>query len=136
MKFARNLSSLVFVVLGLFSCSSNDERLIGKRRVVGSPNLHALFYQYDEFDMATAVSFVLVDEQDSIVVSERFMFGALEPIYDTIMIVPVCYDSIFFVCYPYPKVRFMLGIGQNTPSTQSDLFARIRAYDGKLLESM
>jgi hypothetical protein len=124
------------LVLGLVSCSSGGESLIGKRRVVGSPDLHVQFYQADDFDMATAVSFVLVDEQGSVVVSKRFMFGSHEPIQDTTQLVPFCYDSIFYVCYPYPKVRFMHGIGQNAPSTMSDLFTRIKAHDGKLVDGI
>jgi len=119
--------------LCLFSCSSENERFIGKREVQGTADLHAKFFQGTDWDLATPVSIVLVNASDSILRPKRFMFGTHDQIDGVAGLVPICYDSILVVCYPHPRVVFIQDLSMNGATLESELMNRVKMYDGSLL---
>lgn len=130
----RITTSLRFIIaLCFLSCSSERDRFIGKREVHGTADLNAFFYQGTEWDWATPVSIALGNARDSVVRPKRYMFGTPDHIEDVTDLVPMCYDSILLVCYPYPRVIFIQDLSISGSKLESELMKRVQMHDGSLL---
>jgi len=137
--FRGNWNYIVVVILltcGLMSCFSNEDELTGKKKVKGSENLFVKIYQKDKFDYVTPISFELINQDGSIIISNRFLTGTdvrhekIERFY------PCLHDGIFYLCYPYPKVYAIHPLDPAKSKLSRDtLFKILKEHDSRLIDS-
>lgn len=134
MNYIKKLSILSMCVL-LTSCFSNEYELIGEKKVEGSRNLYVKIYQEDKFDYVTPIHFELLNIKDSVIIPETYLTGT-DVRYENIeRFFPFLYDSIFYICYPYPKVYFIQHLNTIKPQFPRDsLFKKLKERDNKLID--
>ena len=75
MKKICKYTIVVVLFIGLSSCFSNRYEFIGKKKMINTENLWVKFYQLDEFDMVTPISYQVVDINDSLLTRRYFLIG-------------------------------------------------------------
>ena len=123
----------LLLLMFLTSCSSNDERFLGKKKIEGTENLYIRFYQTDEFDMATPLDYEVVDHKDSVVIHKTFLVGTHDKEEDTNSLYAKVYDSILYISYIKPnqvwKVRDL-----KSGKERENLFRTLKSHDSTLVE--
>ncbi|TRX60190.1 hypothetical protein FNH22_09080 [Fulvivirga sp. M361] len=126
----------VFIMLAcsLTSCFSNQYEEIGKKKVEGSTNLYVKIYQKDQFEHLTPVAFELINKKDSILIHRRYFTGETPMLQNVEDFYPFLYDSIFYICYPYPVVYAIQHLDTSKSDFSRDtLFKKLKKYDDKLI---
>jgi len=116
-----------------FSCFSNKDELIGKKRIVGNENLFVRIYQEDEFDSVTAVLYDIIDDKDSIIKPMTFLFGTSDKLTNIEGLDAFVHDDIFYLCRPYPNIVKIKNLSKKDTLSKKDLFKKIKEFDDKLL---
>ena len=128
--------NLFFVFILLISCFSNKYELIGKKKVKGSQNLYVKFFQLDAFEHISPIDFELLNENDSILIRKQYLTGDTPMLESVNEFSPILYDSIFYICYPYPKVYTIHHLNPSKSNLSRDeLFEVIKKYNGDLIDS-
>lgn len=131
----KNFLYSIILSAMLFSCFSNKDELIGKKRIVGSENLFVRIYQEDEFDSATAVLYDIIDDRDSIIKPMKFLFGTSDKLLDIEGFDAFILDDIFYLCRPYPKIIKIKHLSEEDTLLKKDLFKKLKQFDNKLINN-
>lgn len=136
MKKGKYIVVVILLICGITSCFSNKDELTGKKKVEGSENLFVKIYQQDEFDYVTPISFELINQDKSVLISKQFLTGTDVRHEKIERFHPYLYDSIFYICYPYPKVYAINHLDPSKSQLPRDtLFKMIKAHDSKLIDA-
>lgn len=112
---------------------TDEDRLLGKKKIEGTGNLYVKFYQTDEFDMATPLDYEVVNDKDSIVFSKTFLVGTHDKEENANFLYAKVYDSILYVSYIKPnkvwKVKDL-----KSGKSRENLFDILRSHDSTLIE--
>lgn len=135
MKKGSFIVAVILLTFGLTSCFSNKYEEIGQKEVKGKENLHVKFFQLDEFEHITPIEFELLNEHDSILIQREYLTGETPMLESVEKFSPILYDSIFYICYPYPKVYAIHHLDPAKSKLARDtLFNMIKANDNKLID--
>lgn len=136
MKKGSYIVAVILLTFGLTSCFSNKYEEIGQKKVKGSENLHVKFFQLDEFDHITPIKFDLINKNGSILIKREYLTGETPMLESVEKFSPILYDSIFYICYQYPKVHTIHHLDPDKSKLPRDtLFNMIKSNDRKLIDS-
>lgn len=122
----------MLLFISIYSCFSNKYEYIGEKKIINKEDWRVKIYQKDEFDMATPISYQIVDENDSLISRRRFLIGTTDKLKNADRLYAKIQDSIFYVCYPYPKVIVIKHISNLDGSNQWDLIIKLQKHDASL----
>lgn len=92
-------------------------------------------YQKDEFEHLTPINFVLVNDKDSVIISESYLTGTDVRHENIERFYPFLQDSIFYLCYPYPKVYAIQHLDITKSQLPRDsLFKKLKGHDSRLMD--
>ncbi|MFL0063978.1 hypothetical protein, partial [Tenacibaculum maritimum] len=98
-----NKVCLILILIVLYSCFSNKFEFKGEKRVLNKEDWIVKFYQKDEFEMITPIRYKVVNEDGELIMKRKGLGGDSNiPNVDNFYV--KMQDSIFYICYPYPKV--------------------------------
>lgn len=122
-------------ICGLTSCFSNKYEEIGQKKVEGSNNLHVKFFQLDVFEQMSPIDFELLDEKDSVLIHRVYLTGETPMLENVERFSPFLFDSIFYICYPYPKVYAIYHLEASKSRLPRDtLFKKLKQHDSTLID--
>ena len=135
MKKGYYKALVVLLSCGLSSCFSNEFEEIGTKKVDGSETLCVKFFQLDEFDHISPIRFDLLNQNDSILINRKYVTGETPLMQSVEKFSPILYDSILYICYPYPEVCAIHHLDPSKPELSRDtLFRIIKAHDSALID--
>ncbi len=79
--------------------------------------------------MFTPVRYEIVNERDSLITGRHSLIGADANLQNVDQYFAKIQDSIFYACYPYPKVMAIKHIANIRESNQWDLIERLKKSD-------
>ncbi len=127
-----NYTCLMLLFISLYSCFSGKDEYIGEKKIINKEDWRIKIYQADKFDMATPISYQIVDENDSLISRRRFLIGTTDKLKNVDRFYVKIQDSIFYICYPYPKVITIKHISNLDSSKQWDLIIKLQKHDASL----
>jgi len=125
----------MLLFIGLYSCFSNKYQFIGEKKVVNKESWRVKFYQLDEFEVFAPIRYEVVNENDSLIIGRHRLTGADANLQSVDKFYAKIQDSIFFVCYPYPKVVAIKHISNWNSSNQWGLIKKLHKYDTSLYQN-
>ncbi|GAB1856577.1 hypothetical protein MHTCC0001_14120 [Flavobacteriaceae bacterium MHTCC 0001] len=125
----------ILLTIVLYSCFSNQYEYIGEKKIVNKEDWRVKIYQKDEFDMATPISYQVVDENDSSITRRYFLIGTNDKLKNVDGFYAKIQDSILYMCYPYPEVVAIKHLSALDSSNQWDLIKKLQKYDTSLYRS-
>ncbi len=133
----RNITIIfILMVLGLVSCFSNKYKEIGQKKVKGSESLQVKFFQLDVFEHISPIEFELLDDKDSVLITREYLTGETPMLDNVENFSPILHDSIFYICYPYPKVYAIHHLNSSKSGLSRDtLFKLLKANDNRLIDN-
>ncbi|NEN24155.1 hypothetical protein G3O08_11645 [Cryomorpha ignava] len=135
MKKGNYIVVVILLTCGLASCFSNKYEEIGQKRVEGSENLQVKFFQLDVFEHISPIDFELLNENDSVLIHREYLTGETPMMESVDKFSPFLYDSIFYICYPYPKVLAIHHLDISKSQMPRDtLLRKLRKHDRKLID--
>ncbi len=123
---------LVILSLILYSCFSEKYEYVGEKKVINKDNWKIKIYQLDEFETLTPVEYEIVNERDSLVTGRHGLMGADANLQNVDRYYAKIQDSIFYICYPYPKVMAIKHISNINGSNQWSLIENLKKRDTSL----
>jgi hypothetical protein len=135
MKKFRNKTYFVILFIGLNSCFSKKFEYIGEKQVINKEDWKVKFYQLDEFEMFTPVRYKVVNSNGSLITEKQALTGADANLQNVEKFYAKVQDSIFFICYPYPKVVAIKNILNLNKPNQWELIKKLNDQDSSLYSS-
>ena len=89
-------------------------------------------YQLDEFETLTPVEYEIVNESDSLITERHGLMATDSNLRSVDKYYAKIQNSIFFVCYPYPKVVAIKHISNLNISNQWSLIKELQRHDASL----
>ncbi len=134
MKFLNVI--VILCVFFLASCFSNKYEYIGEKKVLDSDNLYIKFYQKDVFEHISPIRFELLNYKDSVLIYRKYLTSETPLLPNAENFEPFLYDSILYICYPYPEVKVIEIIDKSKSHLSRDsLFKIIKKQDRKLIDT-
>lgn len=130
-KFFKYILITLFSLV-LYSCFSEKFEFVGNKKITNKEDWKVKFYQQDKFEMFTPVRYEIVNENDSLIAPRHSLLGTDANLQNVDDYYTKVNDSIFFICYPYPKIMAIKHISKIRGSNQWDLIKRLRKYDSSL----
>ncbi len=130
-KFCK-YTCLMSLFFGLYSCFSGKDEYIGEKKIINKEDWRIKIYQEDKFDSATPISYQIIDKNDSLIAGKYFLIGTTDKLKDVDRFYAKIQDSIFYVCYPYPKVLAIKHISNLDSSNQKNLIIKLQKHDPSL----
>ncbi|MFL0118781.1 hypothetical protein [Tenacibaculum maritimum] len=126
-----NKVCLILIFMVMYSCFSNKFEFKGKKRVINKEDWIVKIYQFDEFEMITSIDYEIVNEDGQFIMNRQGLGGDsnipnVDNFYAKIQ------DSIFYICYPYPKVIAIKHISNMDKQNQWDLIEKLKKQDSSL----
>ena len=135
MKKCNYIVLVILLIYGLVSCFSNKYEEIGQKKVHGSKNLYVKFFQLDEFEHISPIKFDLLNENDSVLIHRMYLTGGTPMLQNVDNFYPSLYDSILYICYPYPVVHVIQHLDTSKSDLHRDtLLKMIKTHDSKLID--
>lgn len=125
---------LTLFVFCLTACFSNEREYIGEKRVKGSDDLYLKIYQKDEFEYITPVYYKLLNKEDSVLIPLTYFAGESPMMQNVDNVYPFLYESVFYICYPYPVVQDIQYLDSSKSLSRDTLFKIIKKHDSKLID--
>ncbi|MFL0106968.1 hypothetical protein [Tenacibaculum maritimum] len=126
-----NKVCLILIFMVMYSCFSNKFEFKGKKRVINKEDWIVKIYQFDEFEMITSIDYEIVNEDGELIMKRKGLDGDSNiPNVDNFYV--KMQDSIFYICYPYPKVIAIKHISNMDKQNQWDLIEKLKKQDSSL----
>ncbi|MDB0600904.1 hypothetical protein PL373_07060 [Tenacibaculum maritimum] len=126
-----NKVCLILIFMVMYSCFSNKYEYKGKKRVINKEDWIVKIYQFDEFEMITSIDYEIVNEDGQFIMNRQGLGGDSNiPNVDNFYV--KMQDSIFYICYPYPKVIAIKHISNMDKPNQWDLIEKLKKQDSSL----
>ncbi|MFL0151515.1 hypothetical protein V2632_09560 [Tenacibaculum maritimum] len=126
-----NKVCLILIFMVMYSCFSNKYEYKGKKRVINKEDWIVKIYQFDEFEMITSIDYEIVNEDGQFIMNRQGLGGDSNiPNVDNFYV--KMQDSIFYICYPYPKVIAIKHISNMDKQNQWDLIEKLKKQDSSL----
>ncbi|CAA0183231.1 hypothetical protein [Tenacibaculum maritimum] len=126
-----NKVCLILIFMVMYSCFSNKYEYKGKKRVINKEDWIVKIYQFDEFEMITSIDYEIVNEDGQFIMNRQGLTGDSNiPNVDNFYV--KMQDSIFYICYPYPKVIAIKHISNMDKQNQWDLIEKLKKRDSSL----
>ncbi|MFL0155659.1 hypothetical protein V2687_14060 [Tenacibaculum maritimum] len=123
-----NKVCLILIFMIMYSCFSNKFEFKGEKRVLNKEDWVVKFYQKDEFEMITPIRYKVVNEDGELIMKRKGLTGDSNiPNVDNFYV--KMQDSIFYICYPYPKVIAIKHISNMDKQNQWDLIEKLKKRD-------
>lgn len=128
-------NTIIILILLLSSCTSNEKRFLGKQKTKGIENLYVKYYQEDKFDMTIPLSYEVVNENDSIIFNQSFLWGTHDKLVDCNYFYSGVYDSILYISYPNPEeICVIKNLKINSEENRDSLFKILKLHNNALIE--
>ncbi|MFL0094804.1 hypothetical protein, partial [Tenacibaculum maritimum] len=119
-----NKVCLILIFMVMYSCFSNKYEYKGKKRLINKGDWIVKIYQFDEFEMITSIDYEIVNEDGQFIMNRQGLGGDSNiPNVDNFYV--KMQDSIFYICYPYPKVIAIKHISNMDKQNQWDLIEKL-----------
>ncbi|CAA0250996.1 hypothetical protein ACE1MK_11070 [Tenacibaculum maritimum] len=126
-----NKVCLILIFMVMYSCFSNKYEYKGKKRLINKEDWIVKIYQFDEFEMITSIDYEIVNEDGQFIMNRQGLGGDSNiPNVDNFYV--KMQDSIFYICYPYPKVIAIKHISNMDKQNQWDLIEKLKKQDSSL----
>ncbi|MFL0124687.1 hypothetical protein V2590_08380 [Tenacibaculum maritimum] len=127
-----NKVCLILIFMVMYSCFSNKFEFKGEKRVLNKEDWIVKFYQKDEFEMFTPVIYEVFNGSKKLTSERRSLTGADANLQNVNNFYAKIQDSIFYICYPYPKVIAIKHISNMDKQNQWDLIEKLKKQDSSL----